>query len=245
MDILLLRFDAPLMSFGGAIVDQIGVTREYPARSMLTGLLANALGFSHGDFASLQRLQERLRYAVRCDRPGEPLLDFQTVDLGQEFLSQPGWTTRGEVQKRGGGEASKGTHIRYRRYIADAGYTVAVTLSPVNEEPSMDRVEKAFDEPERPLFLGRKPCIPSSTLLLARISAPNLVEALRLAPLWSRVSGLDGSLKAWWPEGEIEAPEDSREVYVTDERDWANQVHVSRRTLREGRVVPKEVSDEA
>ena len=39
IEVLLLRFDAPLMSFGGPIVDQRGVTRDFPAASMLAGLI--------------------------------------------------------------------------------------------------------------------------------------------------------------------------------------------------------------
>jgi CRISPR-associated Cas5-like protein len=37
MDILLLRFDAPLMSFGGVMVDQHGPTDRFPGLAMLTG----------------------------------------------------------------------------------------------------------------------------------------------------------------------------------------------------------------
>jgi len=37
IDVILLRFDAPLMSFGGVLVDEHGVTRQFPGASMLTG----------------------------------------------------------------------------------------------------------------------------------------------------------------------------------------------------------------
>lgn len=242
MDVLVLRLDAPLMSFGGVIVDEMGITRDFPARSMLTGLLGNAMGYFHAETTRLQRLQERLHYAVRCDRPGDHIEDYQTVDLGQESLKEPGWTTHGVIQKRAGGSASIGTHIRHRDYIADAAYTVALTLSPEEEDPHVDQLEAALRKPERPLFLGRKPCLPSSPLLLDRVQIENLVEALRHAPLWRRGDVPTSGLRAWWPEGEIPAPQDSRLLLVTDERDWKNQIHVSRRRLREGRVIPREAS---
>ena len=70
MDVLILRFDAPLMSFGAPIVDNQGEIQPYPALSMMTGLLGNALGFDHSEFDRLERLQERLRYASRQDRRG-------------------------------------------------------------------------------------------------------------------------------------------------------------------------------
>ena len=40
---LTLRLESPLMAFGGAIVDNLGVIRSFPSVSKLTGLLANAL----------------------------------------------------------------------------------------------------------------------------------------------------------------------------------------------------------
>jgi len=82
MRAIVLRFDAPLVSFGAPAVDQNGVVQPFPALSMLTGLIANALGWEHRESDKLDALQERLRYAARTDRRGEALLDYQTVDLG-------------------------------------------------------------------------------------------------------------------------------------------------------------------
>ncbi len=42
---LLLRLEGPLMAFGGETIDNLGVIRDFPAQSMLTGLIANALGW--------------------------------------------------------------------------------------------------------------------------------------------------------------------------------------------------------
>jgi CRISPR system Cascade subunit CasD len=242
MEILILRFDAPLVSFGGVQVDQRGVTREFPGRSMLTGLVANALGYDHSAFEQLQRLQVRLRYAVRRDRAGTRLIDFQTVDLGQDFMRE-GWTTRGAPEGRGGGSAKAGTHIRYRHYLADALYTLAFTLDPAEEEPSLDRVEAALREPERPLFLGRKCCLPATPLVVGRTSAISLGAAVRAAPPVPGRTDVQEALLAWWPVEEGDHALGSREVPVTDERDWANQVHVGRRFFREGRL-PLEVGND-
>ena len=41
----MVRLESPLMAFGGETVDHFGVTRRFPALSMLTGLFANALGW--------------------------------------------------------------------------------------------------------------------------------------------------------------------------------------------------------
>lgn len=234
LDVLLLRFDAPMLSFGGVQVDQRGVTREFPARSMLAGLLGNALGYEHGDFERLQRIQQRLRYAVRRDRAGVQVVDFHTVDLGQDFMRQ-GWTTRGTAESRGGGSAREGTHIRYRHYLADALYTLALTLAPKDEVPTLDAVDAALREPERPLFIGRKCCLPAAPLLLGRTNAVSLLAALRSVP--NEAERGDGMItSAWWPADEGDAGLGSHMIPVSDERDWANQVHVGRRFLREGRI---------
>jgi hypothetical protein len=44
-------------------------------------------------------------------------------------------------------------------------------------------------------------------------------------------------LKAQWPLAEAAEPEDTI-VYVTDERDWANQIHVGKRAVGEGTILP-------
>lgn len=230
-DVLLLRFDAPLMSFGGVMVDERGVTEAFPTQAMMTGLLGNALGYEHGDFAKLQRLQERLVYAVRRDQAGRKLVDYQTVDLGQDFLRE-GWTTRGAPAGRSGGSARTGTHIRHRHYWADARYTVALTLRPAGEDPTVERCSQALREPERPLFLGRKTCLPAAPLLAGRVQAPSLFQALVEAPAPESRRSREDRLDFWWPRDEGPAePSGARLLAVTDQRDWSNQVHVGRRFL--------------
>jgi len=92
MKVLLLRLEAPLMAFGGVAIDNIGVTDQLPSASLLTGLLGNALGYQRKDAIRLQALQNRLRYAVRADRRGHALQDFQTAQLAKDDKA---WTTRG------------------------------------------------------------------------------------------------------------------------------------------------------
>lgn len=239
---LLLRFDAPLMSFGGIAVDEHGVTQAFPALSMLTGLLANALGYDHRDAIVLQRLQERIRLGARRDRAGSHLIDFQTVDLGQDFLSEA-WTTRDKPARRGGGTAKAGTHIRYRHYWADAVFAVALTLNPEAEDPNLDRTAQALQEPERPLFLGRKSCIPATSILAGEVEATSILDALLAIPVSDRAD--KGDLIAWWPVlGESAPPKDKgRQITVSDERDWNNQIHVGRRFLWEATLTRSELKD--
>ncbi len=241
MEILLLRFDAPLMSFGAPIVDQYGFIQPYPALSMMTGLLANALGYTHAETARLERLQERLRYAVREDRRGQQLRDFQTVDLSQPFLhDERAWTTRGALETRQGGTASLGIHIRLRDYWADAVYTVALTLDPPDEPPTLADLEQALRFPARPLFIGRKPCLPAAPLVIRRMEAADLLDALRRAPLDVRADRA-ATYRVWWQLNPDDPPpgqgvwENLRRP-VTDRRDWANQIHVGSRWIAMGEL---------
>ena len=233
-EFLLLRLQAPLMSFGAPLVDQHGFTLRFPGRSMLAGLLANALGYAHGDFDKLAQLQGGLRYAVRQDRAEVPLLDFQTVFLGHPHLRQGGWTTWGRAEERSGGSPQE-THIRYRYYLADAAYTVALETK-ATAAPSLEQLEQALRTPARPLFIGRKSCLPSAPLLLrpGRVRAETVLSAVEQAPLaQSSAREKLGARLCWWPD-EPGLPQDGRLVAVTDDRDWANQIHVGRRYLREG-----------
>jgi CRISPR system Cascade subunit CasD len=246
MDVLILRFDAPLMSFGAPIVDNQGEIQPHPALSMMTGLLGNALGFDHSEFDRLERLQERLRYASRQDRRGRQVQDYQTVDLSKPYMDDDrAWTTYGHLESRAGGSASDGTHIRYRDYWADAVHTVAVTLTPADKSPTLDDLEAAVKHPARPLFLGRKSCLPAESLFVDRTQVDTLPHALVHTPLHDRAD--DGpTFSAWWPthpdaddpsdEGPLD--EDMREP-VTDRRDWRNQIHVGERWIVNGTVRPQ------
>lgn len=238
MQILLLRFEAPLMSFGAVRVDPRGPSYEYPTLSQVTGLLANALGYDHAEAGKLQRLQERLRLASRIERKGEHLWDYQTVDLNPE--SSPwmelGWTTWGKAEKRGGGSAKEGTHIRQRCYHADRIQTLAVTLEPAEEVPTLEDCANALQSPARPLFLGRKPCLPSRPIFLDLCEAESLRAALEKTP--RHVRAHKGPLLACWDDDNSPCAPDEHCTPVVDERDWKAQVHVGRRILRLGRVNP-------
>ena len=240
MKVLILRFDAPLISFGGSAVDHHGVVQRFPALSMITGLVANALGWHHRDAERLQCLQDRILFAARIDRPGEALTDYQTVNLGDPWMQpeRAGWTTRGHIAERGGlfGDA---THIRLRHYRADSLHTVALTLRG-GEAPSVDEVAAAFREPARPLFLGRKCCLPAAPILQDVLAAESPLAALASVARSRR--GEAGRLSVSWSgaDGDGGPAAGSHTVAVTDERDWANRVHVGRRLLQEGLVDPPE-----
>jgi CRISPR system Cascade subunit CasD len=220
-----------MMSFGAPVVDNRGVIQEFPALSMVTGLLANALGFHHREVERLEELQQRLEYAVRRDRAGERMQDFQTVDLGQDFMRESRtWTTHGPAQGRGKSSASSGTHIRYRDFLADASYSLSVGLRG-SGQVDVDTLENALQHPARPLFIGRKCCAPANRLLQARVQADSALDALRRYP--SGDVEIGNLVRFWWEaeSGPREANGSISVRSVTDRRDWRNQIHVGERWI--------------
>lgn len=228
----MLRLDAPLMSFGGVLVDQINPVDRFPGRSLLAGLLANAMGWDHRDAAAIEQLQTRLRHASRWDAEPECIVDYQTVDLGQDFMQDTGWTTRGRREDRGGGEATSGTHQRYRHYWANGCATVALALTDADapgaggrtaESIDLAALEAALRRPARPLFIGRKTCMPAAPLLLGRRSATGVRAALAAEPLAAVAPRRPPSrVSACWPAEETPG---AQEIVLDDLRDWTSNLH--------------------
>lgn len=225
---LLLRLRAPLIAFGGETIDNYGVIRDFPALSMVTGLFGNAMGWDRGDDALHNRLQERLVMGARLDADGERLVDFQTAQLQ---ANDKGWTTRGVVEERAGGAGTyAGPHLRYRHYHADMNALVALRLQPADESPTLEDLAAALDKPARPLFVGRKNCLPTDRLMEDWVEADNILSALQLAK-----PALSHNVRAQWPDGEGCLPDQQdRTLDVCDERNWTSGVHGGWRPVREG-----------
>lgn len=228
---LLLRLEGPLMSFGAPTVDSYGPTQRWPAVSMLTGLIANALGFRRTQVQALARLQSRLVWAARIDRPGALVKDLQTAQLDAK---DRGWTTFGEPEARAGGaESFKSPHLRHREFWADASVALALRLREAREAPTLNDVADALQSPARPLFLGRKACLPSAPLYVRTVQAPDTVSALELL---ERADGARPSLEAFSNDSAAE-PLAVRQHLAADERRFDLDVHAGRVTVFEYRVV--------
>ena len=224
---LLLRLEAPLMSFGAEAVDAYGVVRDFPARSAVTGLIGNALGWDRADTMHLDGLQRRLVMGSVRLREGRRVRDFQTAQLG---AGDQGWTTRGRPEGRAGGAATYDSpHIRYRDADADALLLVALRLESAAQTPDLDAIAAALDRPERPLFVGRKPFLPSGRLHAGFVVAATIRAALEAA--CADQPGL--GRRAQWPAGEGTG-EDGQIVEMTDGRNWRVDVHAGLRRVTEG-----------
>ena len=231
---LVLRFEAPLMAFGGVAIDHVGRTRDFPSASLLTGLIGNALGWCGTDRAEHQRLQDRLIFAARRDREGTSLSESQNVQLSKD---ESGWTTFGTPEGRRGSSYDN-PHRRRRDYHADSALQVALSLDPAAERPSLEDVAGAVERPARPLFLGRKSCLPAVPMLgddaFRWVDAPTAHAAL------CRMPGRCDSLRAQWPEGQgpETGPGVDRILEISDLRNWHTGLHGGSRRVVEGRIVP-------
>ena len=231
---LILRLEAPLMAFGGETIDNYGVIRRFPSASMLTGLLANALGWRRTQAQDHQELQDRLVFAARIDREpagGLSIQDFQTAAINN---TEQGWTTRGHPEGRGGGTYQN--HLRYRDYFADMRVTVALRLDPVDLTPTLDDLAESLQHPARPLFIGRKPCLPSEPLFVGFKDENTTLAALIS---YQAEEGNDGTttLKAAWPQGEgADGVRETRVFMLTDERNWISGLHGGGRWVCEGEI---------
>ena len=247
MQHLILNLESPLMSFGGETIDNYGVIRSFPSSSMLTGLLANALGWRRVERERHQRLQDRLVFAARIDREpagGLRMTDYQTVQLADTIDIYDrgwviGWTTRGMPERRAGALGSRGsgpfTHIRYRDYFTDMRVTIALRLAPAADEPTLDDLEAALNEPARPLFIGRKPCLPSGPLFSGQRDAASALAALIDTPIDSGDAEDDADIRLLWQGDESADYVRMVNAYMlTDERNWRSGLHGGGRRVHEG-----------
>ena len=226
-----LRLRGPLAAFGGEMIDAHGVIRNVPAQSMLTGLLANALGWTRAMRAEHQALQDRIVFGAAWESDSAPnrMTDYQTAQLGKDDRA---WTTRGAPAGRAGGAATyAGAHQRWRDYHADLRLAVVLRLNPVEAPPTIDVLAAALDRPARPLYIGRKSCLPSARIFGGWVTdAPDARTALRLVVPRGR-----SGLLAFWPAAEGTAGA-ARVMAVTDERNWASGLHGGARRICEGSI---------
>ncbi|MCB1407573.1 MAG: type I-E CRISPR-associated protein Cas5/CasD [Rhodobacteraceae bacterium] len=213
-----LRLRAPLMAFGGVAIDQVGPTRDFPSASAVTGLLANALGWRREQGALHQALQDRLEFGALVVREGRLLTDSQNAKLGGK---DRGWTTWGRPDERAGATYDS-PHRRRRDYLADHDCRVVLRLL-LGEGPDLESLAAALDRPARPLFIGRKPCLPSAPLFAGWVEGADARAALAAL-------GLPG--RALWPQIDDTPGQD-----LADLRNWTSGLHGGNRRVCEG-VLP-------
>jgi CRISPR system Cascade subunit CasD len=238
-EFLLLRLEGPLQAWGDVALDPRRPTRDFPSRSALAGLLANALGWQHVHGERITALQDALRYAVREDRQPRRIIDYQTADLGR--IGKTGWTRWG-IEERGG-SAAEGTQLLWKQYLADGSFLVALALTAA-APVVLDELENALRRPARPLFLGRKGCPPALPLLERpryRVIAETAFAALEMVPRPRHLDrGADvsrpGTLRCWYSPGDGPEPRPAQIQELWDRRDFAANRFTGARRIAERRI---------
>ena len=237
---LVVRLDAPLMSFGGVAIDNHRETDAWPAASLLAGLIGNALGLRRTEGDALQDLQDRLVFACRADREGQQAQDYQTAELNAD---DAGWTTRGQPEGRAGGaDTYKGKHIRFRHFWADRILTLAFRMEEFSAGEDLDGIAQALKAPARPLFIGRKPFLPAAPLFVGWSDGESALEAVARVPLpedaMERTKAPE-DCSAFAPAHDTPHPfidRQSREVWTSGARNWTNDAHGGAQRWLEGRI---------
>jgi CRISPR system Cascade subunit CasD len=222
---------APLIAYGDEAVDRKRPTDLMPGKSMLTGLLGNAIGYRRQDAAELESLQRRMRHAARTERigPSRNIRDFHTAQLAADDRA---WTTYGVPESRAGNSATyEAPEIREVYYLTESRSVVALALEETEQGPTLKEVADAVQNPARPLFIGRKCCLPERPIFEAIVDAKNDTEALYLVEAPKGVT----EAQAQWDEPEQHSSiRKDQEIWVSDLKDWQNGVHVGRRMVNRG-----------
>ena len=228
---LKLRLNAPLASFGGPIIDAQGTIDDAPTQSMMTGLLANAMGWDRRDGVNHVDLQNRLVVATLWPDAGAAsrLVDYQVAQIDHDDAM---WTTRPfplDVENRKASAKESFPHQRWRHYHEDLRVLVAVTLDPPNATLTLDDLATALRHPARVLFVGRKPCVPSAPIYEGELEADSPREALA-------AMGCGG--RGFWPAGADEKGLNVSRVF--DIRDHVAGLHSGSRLRASGTITPSE-----
>lgn len=142
--ILVLRLEGPLQSWGENSKFKYRDTASFPTLSGVVGLISAVLGYERGD-ARILDLQKQLKMAVRADKRGSVMTDYQTSRWGK--------CANGEFSLKSGIQ-------EYKQYIQDACFTVAIT----GDELMLEHILAGFNYPKWAPYLGRKCCIPSTPI---------------------------------------------------------------------------------
>lgn len=170
--LLILRLEGVLQSWGEYAKWDIRDSATMPTKSGIVGLLGCAMGLER-DSLELPALAQAISVAVRADRPGTRLTDFQIV-RGYPLLAANGKP-----------RTSGNTIVTTRSYLQDACFTVVIDTT----EAWRQRIIASLVDPKWVPYLGRKSCAPSRPIFEAETDAYiSLIEAVKGYPMAARSS---------------------------------------------------------
>ena len=141
-ELIMLRLEGALQSWGESSAWDNRGTENYPTKSGILGRLACAMGLP-SDSEEIFRLNQETRLGIRVDRQGTAVCDFHTVQGMPRVLNAAG--------------KPRGNIVSYRWYLQDASFLAVLEVP----EPWQTRIEQALKDPRWCLYLGRKTCGPT------------------------------------------------------------------------------------
>ncbi|NLX83199.1 MAG: type I-E CRISPR-associated protein Cas5/CasD [Clostridiales bacterium] len=173
--ILILRLEGVLQSWGLRSRWNGRDSGLFPSKSGLVGLLACAMGLRRDD-RKIASLQNALQLAVRADKPGKLLWDYQTITrFGARLNASTGSqrTMEGTIklyhhqmmmdeESRASGIGIRDTIISQRQYLQDASFTAFIS----GPDDLLEASAKALQAPKWQIYLGRKSCPPCTPVFL-------------------------------------------------------------------------------
>ena len=147
-----LFFDAPMVSFGVDSKFDRRDTLTFPSRSVVTGLVAAAMGIPRDDRARLAELADLdVVSVVFLKSPGRIEEDYNTVGGGYEKTHAKFIPAKADGKPRG--------PVQTWRYFISGSRSAAV----VSGDPALiDRIAAALRDPVWGGWIGRKCCIPAT-----------------------------------------------------------------------------------
>jgi len=170
---LLLKFIAPMQSWGSHSRFDVRDTEREPTKSGVLGLVAAALGRDRAE--PIEDLA-RLRLGVRVDREGVVRYDFQTAkDVIRASTTRDKWM---RARQKGQSTGTQDTVTSHRYYLADAAFLVGLE----GDKDLLHAIGEALKRPRWTLFLGRKGYLPGEPVYFPNggLREASLEEALAM-----------------------------------------------------------------
>lgn len=173
MRFLVFHLHGPFASWGDIAVGEVRPSFEAPTRSALLGLISGALGISREAQKEAVTLKDFLRFAVRVERQGHFMEEYQTISFPEGRGHDKARTRKQELVF-----SQDNTMQSYREHYMDAVYTIFLTTHNNAKSDLLEDIEHALRHPHYVPFLGRKACPLDIPMLPRIISAPTLQAAL-------------------------------------------------------------------
>jgi CRISPR-associated protein Cas5/CasD subtype I-E len=194
MRYLVLRLQAPLMSFGEGDYWDVRGTGAFPTKSAILGILSCCLGWNQNESDKIAELGESISVSAREDIKCSIQRDYHTI---LNTLRANGVINKDAVQS-------------YRNYLMDGAFSVLISSK---SNSVLDKIKDALGSPVWIPFLGRKACAPTLPLFLnEEVNSNNAKDA------FEHLKTIPEILRQLQSESNSEGKENNRFACVTDEK---------------------------